>query len=124
MNSAFGVSPSTADFVKEVAISDMFEIELSKLAQQKASTLTKSFAEHMVVDHTKTSMELKTLVGSGKVHAELATALDSGHQTKLDTLKTLNGHDFGKSYDQMQLDERDDSSRRHRAQCQPPSTSR
>ena len=27
VNSTLGISPSTADFVKEVAISDMFEIE-------------------------------------------------------------------------------------------------
>ena len=27
VNSALGVAPATADFVKEVAISDMFEIE-------------------------------------------------------------------------------------------------
>jgi putative membrane protein len=32
INSALGVAPKTDDFVKEVAISDMFEIESSKLA--------------------------------------------------------------------------------------------
>lgn len=37
VNSALGVAPSTADFVKQVAISDMFEIESSKLAQQRAT---------------------------------------------------------------------------------------
>ncbi len=39
-----GVSPSTADFVKQVAISDMFEIEASKLAQQKGNAAEKAFA--------------------------------------------------------------------------------
>ena len=34
VNSVLGVSPSTPDFVKQVAISDMFELESSKLAQQ------------------------------------------------------------------------------------------
>src|ERR1700716_202152 len=71
VNSALGVSPSTPDFVKEVAISDMFEIESSKLAQQKGSSPTKSFADRMILDHTKTSMELKSLVQGGKVHADL-----------------------------------------------------
>jgi putative membrane protein len=32
VNSALGLTPATADFVKEVAISDMFEIQSSKLA--------------------------------------------------------------------------------------------
>jgi len=36
VNSALGISPSTADFVKEVAVSDMFEIEAGKVAQAKA----------------------------------------------------------------------------------------
>jgi putative membrane protein len=39
VNSTLGIAPSTADFVKEVAISDMFEIDSSKLAQDKGNTL-------------------------------------------------------------------------------------
>src|SRR4051794_3782200 len=37
VNSALGISPTTADFVKEVAISDMFEVESNKLAQAKGN---------------------------------------------------------------------------------------
>jgi putative membrane protein len=109
VNSALGVSPSTPDFVKEVAISDMFEIESSKLAQQKGDSPTKSFADHMIMDHTKTSMELKSLVQGGKVRADLPNAMDSSHQTKLDKLKSLNGDDFSKNYDQMQRDAHKDA---------------
>jgi putative membrane protein len=91
INSMLGVSPSTEDFVKEVAISDMFEIEASKLAQQKGNAAEKTFASQMVTDHTKTSTELKGLVSGGKVKAELPTALDSSHQSKLDKLKAASG---------------------------------
>jgi putative membrane protein len=87
VNSALGISPTTADFVKEVAISDMFEIQSNKLAQDKGNAAEKSFASQMVTDHTKTSAELKTLVSSGKVKAELPAVLDSSHQSKLDKLK-------------------------------------
>ncbi|MET3997800.1 putative outer membrane protein [Bradyrhizobium sp. S3.9.2] len=45
VNSALGVAPTTADFVKEVAVSDMFEIESSKLAEQKGNAQEKSFAQ-------------------------------------------------------------------------------
>ena len=69
INSMLGVSPSTEDFVKEVAISDMFEIEASKLAQQKGNAAEKTFASQMVTDHSKTSTELKGLVSGGKVTA-------------------------------------------------------
>ena len=37
VNSTLGIAPKTEDFVKEVAISDMFEIESSKLAQTKGN---------------------------------------------------------------------------------------
>jgi putative membrane protein len=103
INSALGVSPSTADFVKEVAISDMFEIEASKLAQQKGNAAEKTFASQMVTDHTKTSTELKGLVSSGKVKAELPTALDSSHQSKLDKLKGASGKDFSSEFDSVQV---------------------
>jgi putative membrane protein len=99
VNSVLGVTPKTEDFVKQVAISDMFEIESSKLAQQKAAAApVKTFAGQMVTDHGKTSTELKGLVSGGKVKAELPTAMDSSHQLKLDKLKGLNGGDFDKQY--------------------------
>ncbi len=100
--SALGISPTTQDFVNTVAISDMFEIQSSELAQSKATDDSKSFASHMVSDHTKTSGELKAMVTSGKVKAQLPGALDASHQSKLDKLKSLNGKDFDSNYDSMQ----------------------
>jgi putative membrane protein len=95
--------PHDEDFVKEVAISDMFEIEASKLAQQKGNAAGKTFASQMVTDHTKTSTELKGLVSGGKVKAELPAALDSSHQSKLDKLKAASGEDFSSDFDSMQV---------------------
>src|ERR1700742_3552949 len=71
VNSALGIAPTTADFVKEAAISDMMEIESSKLAQTKGNAEEKKFAEQMIADHTRTSSELKQLVSSGDVKAEI-----------------------------------------------------
>jgi putative membrane protein len=98
VNSTLGIAPKTEDFVKQVAISDMFEIESSKLAQFKGNSTTKTFAGQMVIDHTKTSTELKGMISGGKVKAELPIAIDSSHQSKLDKLKGLNGADFDKQY--------------------------
>ncbi|HLG82601.1 MAG TPA: DUF4142 domain-containing protein [Bradyrhizobium sp.] len=103
VNSALGIAPTTADFVKEVAISDMFEIESSKLAEQKGNAQEKSFAQQMVTDHTKTSNELKEMVSSGKVKAELPRTLDSSHQSKLDKLKDASGKDFSSDFDSDQV---------------------
>ena len=98
INSVLGISPSTPDFVKEVAIGDMFEIESSKLAAQRATDeATKNFANQMVKDHTKTSTELKEAV-SNDPKTPIPNALDSSHQSKLDKLKGLTGEDFTKQY--------------------------
>ena len=99
-----GVSPSTPDFVQQVAISDMFEIESNRLGQQKGNAEQKAFAAQMIADHTKTSTELKGLVSGGKVKAELPTALDSAHQSKLDKLRNASGNDFSSQFDSMQVD--------------------
>ena len=56
----------------------------------------------MVKDHTQTSVELESLVDSGKVKAQLPTALDSEHLRKLDDLKAKSGKEFDAAYDQMQ----------------------
>jgi putative membrane protein len=103
VNSTLGIAPTTADFVKEVAISDMFEIQSSKLAQDKGTAPEKTFASQMVADHTKTSVDLKGLVSGGKVKAELPTALDSSHQSKLDKLKGESGKDFSSDFDSIQV---------------------
>lgn len=109
VNSALRVAPSTPDFVKQVAISDMFEIESSKLAEQKGNAQEKSFAKQMVTDHTKTSTELKGLVSDGKVQATLPTTLDSAHQSKLDKLKNATGKDFSSDYDSYQVSAHEDA---------------
>ncbi len=109
VNSALGVAPATADFVKEVAISDMFEIESSKLAEQKGNAQEKSFAQQMVTDHTKTSGELKSLVTEAKVQATLPTTLDSSHQSKLDKLRNASGKDFSSDYNSYQISAHEDA---------------
>jgi putative membrane protein len=103
VDSMLGISPSTADFVKEVAISDMFEIESSQLAEDKGNAPEKSFAAQMVTDHTKTTDQLKHLVGAGEVKADLPTGLDSSHQSKLDKLKSESGNDFSSDFDSIQV---------------------
>ncbi|MBY5349767.1 DUF4142 domain-containing protein [Rhizobium leguminosarum] len=98
VNSLIGVAPKTADFVKEAATSDMFEIESSKLALERGNAATKTFAQQMVTDHEKTSSELKALISGGKVKAQLPAAMTSAQQDMLDKLKGLQGDDFIKQY--------------------------
>jgi putative membrane protein len=81
----------------------MFEIDSNKLGQEKGNAAEKTFASQMVADHTKTPTELKGLVSSGKVQAQLPTALDSSHQSKVDKLKAESGKDFSSDFDSMQV---------------------
>jgi putative membrane protein len=103
VNSTLGIAPTTADFVKEAAISDVFEIASNKLAEDKGNASEKSFASTMVTDHTKTSTELKTMISSGKVKADVPAELDSSHQSKLDKLKGESGKDFSSDFDSDQV---------------------
>ena len=102
INSALGISPSTADFIKEAATSDMFEIQSSQLAEQRGNAAEKPFAAMMIRDHQKTTDELKAMVASGDLKADLPTALDSAHQSELDKLKSLDGADFSARYNSDQ----------------------
>jgi putative membrane protein len=103
VNSTLGIAPKTQDFVTEAANSDMLEITSSKLVAAKADSKDKAFADHMITDHTKTSADLKSLVDGGKVKASLPTSMDKGHQDKLDKLSKLEGKDFVKEYESMQV---------------------
>jgi putative membrane protein len=102
VNSALGIAPKTADFIKEAATSDMLEIESSKLAQQKGNATEKTFAGQMITDHTKTSSELKSLVSSD-LKAAIPTTLDDSSQKKLDKLRDTKPGDFSSEYDPMQV---------------------
>ena len=99
------VNVSTTEFVKKVAISDMFEIESSRLALNKQPDAdSKPFAERMVQDHQQTTVELKELVQSGKVKEQLPTELDAEHKRKIDELGKLTGREFDMAYDRAQME--------------------
>jgi putative membrane protein len=87
VNSALGISPTTQDFVKEAANSDMLEIAAAQEAQKKGNADEKKFAEQMITDHSTTSKELKAMVTSGDVKAEVPTVLDASYEKKLDKLR-------------------------------------
>jgi putative membrane protein len=103
VNSALGISPTTQDFVKGAATSDMLEIAAAKIAQDKGTAGEKKFADQMITDHSKTTSELKGLVSSGDVKADIPASLDSSSQKKLDKLRDTKPADFADEYDPMQV---------------------
>jgi len=103
VNSALGISPTTEDFVKEAATSDMLEIAAAKLAQDKGNAEERKFAEQMIADHTKTSADIKGMVAGGDVKADLPSTLDDSSQKKLDKLRDTKASAFPSQYDPMQV---------------------
>ena len=84
-------------FVEKAAIDGMAEVELGKLAQQKAaSDQVKQFASRMVEDHSKANDELKQIASMKGL--QVPTALDKGHQKDMENLSKRSGADFDKKY--------------------------
>jgi putative membrane protein len=101
VNSTLGISPTTADFVKEAAMSDMTEIAAAKLGQERGNAQEKTFAGQMITDHTKTSEELKSMAPADD--KAIPAALDSSSQSKIDKLKDAKPDDFSSDFDTMQV---------------------
>ncbi len=105
MGQAAGSTPQKADdkkFVKDAALGGLTEVELGKVATQKASDpKVKEFAQKMVDDHTKANGDLKQ--AASKSNIQIPDALDSKHQSRIDKLSKLSGQEFDKAYIKDQL---------------------
>jgi putative membrane protein len=109
---AIALIPATAkaatdddkQFLATAAQSDVNEIKLSELAQQKATNpAVKAFADKMVTEHTQLSASMKPYAESWGVQPP--AGLDDDHQKEYDKLNGLSGNDFDKEYmDQMVTD--------------------
>jgi putative membrane protein len=102
INQEANVDDDALTFIKTAASSNVMEIEIGKLAQQKAqSERVKKFGLMMVNDHTKASNELKSLASEKNVVVNYA--LKPEHKTHLSDLQKLSGSAFDKHYMQMML---------------------
>jgi len=84
-------------FVMEAAQGGMAEVELGRLAADKASNAdVKQFGQRMVDDHGKANDELKGFASQKSI--TLPTELDAKHKATLDRLSKLSGDAFDKAY--------------------------
>jgi putative membrane protein len=89
-------------FVENAALGGMAEVELGKLATQKASSdAVKQFGQKMVDDHSKANDQLKEI--ASKENISIPASLDSKHQSRIEKLSKLSGPDFDKAYVKDQL---------------------
>jgi putative membrane protein len=84
-------------FVEKAAMGGIAEVELGKLAQQKATNdQVKQFGAHMAQDHSKANEELKQIAQTKGV--TVPAAPDKSHQRDMDKLSKLSGAEFDRQY--------------------------
>jgi putative membrane protein len=97
-----------ADFAAKASISNLFELETSTLALERAvGQDTKAFAQQMITDHTKAAQDMAPAAEEEGVALE--NALDSRHQEMLDALGDSEGEEFDKAYIEAQAKAHDEA---------------
>ena len=99
-----GGAPTTPDFVKKAAMSDLYEVEAGKMASEKGrSEAVKEFGRHMVEAHSKTREELKGIVQAEKLDVMPPAKLNKKRQKRIDALNSAKPEDFDKIYVMQQV---------------------
>jgi putative membrane protein len=94
---AGAMAAADKSFVMEAARGGMAEVELGKLATEKASNAdVKQFGQRMVDDHGKANDELKALASQKSL--TIPAELDAKHKATQTRLSKLSGDAFDKAY--------------------------
>lgn len=105
---AQGANSDARRFIEQAAMGGHAEVELGKLAAERAqSPDVKQFAEMMVRDHTKANEELKQAAARENVTLP-APKLDEKHQELMTKLRGLQGAEFDREYMRAMVDGHED----------------
>lgn len=101
--------PSKIDdrqFARDAAIAGLSNVELGKLAAEKASSEEiRQFGKQLSEDQTKNNDRLKEVASQQKI--PIPDALDSKHQSAIDKIAKLSGPEFDKAFLKEQLKEQE-----------------
>ncbi len=102
------VAHSDAEFLQRAAADGIAEVELGKLAEQKAlRDEVKQFGTRMVKDHGQANDELRAIAGAKGV--ALPAEMDRKHRKAMEKLQKVLGPDFDREYmDLMAADHKKD----------------
>ena len=99
----------TGQFAAKATMSNMLEIETSRLALERTKAAPiRDFAQMMMTDHTKASQELDAILKEGNANAPVSK-LDASHQQQVDTLKKAEAARFDRDYVALQVKAHDDA---------------
>ena len=110
-----GVS-STSDnnFVNHMLSDGMAEVDLARLAKDRAaSPEVKQFAQMMIDDHTKAGDQLKQIASTNSIPVD--AKVDDKHKDLMDKLMNVRGAEFDKEYMSAMVDGHEDAVRDLRA---------
>jgi len=90
---------TAAGYATNAALSDMFEIESSRIAGEKAkSQAVKDFAQMMIKEHTATTQQLQSTLQQAGLNVTPPTALDQRRQEMITQLRNASPDDFDTLY--------------------------
>jgi putative membrane protein len=97
------VSNSDKDFVNDLTVAGMAEVELGKMAVEHSTNAeVKKFGQMMVDDHTAAGNKLNAV--ASQYNVPVPTALDDKHRDLRDKLAKLQGPDFDREYMNAMVD--------------------
>ncbi|WP_205510922.1 DUF4142 domain-containing protein [Longitalea arenae] len=101
------VDDRTMKFINEAAMGGMAEVQLGKMAQEKATNpRVKNFAEMMVRDHSEANTQLQSIAQQKNV--TLRKDLEGDHKNHYEDLSKKKGADFDREYMKMMVDDHQD----------------
>lgn len=99
------VQIDAADYVRQTAISDLFEVSAAQAALKKASSdEVRSFARMMIDDHMKAGEQLAESAKGQALATALPTSVDARHDQLLQDLASATEQDFDRLYMRIQVD--------------------
>jgi putative membrane protein len=97
------ISSADKDFVNDLTIANMAEVELGKMAAERSTNAeVKKFGQMMVDDHTVAGDKLKGVASQHNIPTPIA--LDDKHSDLRDKLAKLQGPDFDREYMSAMVD--------------------
>ena len=99
-----GQNDDTNEFAVKAANGGMLEVELGRLAAEKAASKdVKDFGNMMVKDHSKANDELKSIAATQNI--TLPSTLGEDEQKHVNEMAKLSGAEFDKKYVSMMVDD-------------------
>jgi putative membrane protein len=103
------VDRGTRNFIEQMMLDNMAEVQLGKLAGERAQNPeVRQFGHMMVQDHSKAEAELKEIVTKHHIDVQMPSQVDDKHRDLQERLSKLKGPEFDREYIKAMVDGHED----------------